>query len=468
MMQVPLCREKMRNMKRKLVALISAVVFVIAGCGKNGETVTMKEGDTATQATDKSAAKPVALEVVTTFAGNDGNSENYRKFCHVWQNETGNTIIDRSSLTDETFKTRVVNDFATGSEPDVLFFFIGADANSFIEADMVVSLDEIWEVYPDFASNLDVERIPTSMVDGKIYAIPVNGYWEAMFVNTTVLEAAGVEMPDDDYRWEQFLADCEQIKNAGYIPIAAALGNIPHYWWEYAIFNHTTPETHGTIPGSVEDQIGQSWVAAMEDIKFLYEAGYFPYNTDTATDDETFSMFLNGEAAFLIDGSWRVGSIVQNCQTDPLNPATLDEEQLNQFSVTYVPGTDTRKATDMIGGMSMGYYITRSAWEDPDTRAAAISFVSYMTSDDVVPSFVQHTTHALKNMTAIETENYNSLQVTAIDMLSRCTSLTGAVQDIFQGECRESAFDDMPKIVTGRISAEDAVREGLERYQAEQ
>ena len=451
-------------MKRKLLALISVVVLIMGGCSIDGAMSVMREDDAVLPTESETAAQPVTLEVVTTFAGNDGNAQNYKKFCSMWQKQTGNTVIDRSATSDETFKMRVTNDFATGSEPDVLFFFIGADANSFIEADMVVSLEEIWEEYPDFASNLDVEKIPGSLVDGKIYAIPVNGYWEAMFVNTTVLKAADVEMPGGDYTWEQFLADCEQIKNAGYTPIAAALGNIPHYLWEAAVFNHTTPETHMIIPDSVDDEIGQGWVAAMEDIKFLYESGYFPDNTNSATDDETFSMFMNGEAAFLIDGSWKVGSIVQNCQTDLLNPDTLDEEKLKQFSVTFVPGTDTRKATDMIGGMSMGYYITRSAWEDPEIRAAAVSFVSYMTSDAVAPSFAQHTANVLRNTGAIDTKNFNSLQLKALDMLSECTSLTWAVQDFFQRDFREATFDDVPKVVTGQISAEDAVREDLESH----
>lgn len=451
-------------MKRKLIALISAVVFVMSGCGKGSAMPVMENDDATLQTEDRTAAKPVGLEVVTIFAGNDGNAQNYKKFCRIWQNRTGNTVIDRSAISDETFKMRVINDFATGSEPDVLFFFIGADADSLIEADMVVSLDEIREEYPDFASNLDVEEIPPSMVDGKIYAIPANSYWEAMFVNTTVLEAADVEMPGKDYTWEQFLADCGQIKNAGYTPIAVALGSIPHYLWEAAVFNHTTPETHMTIPGSVDDEIGQGWVAAMEDIKFLYESGYFPENTNSAADDETFSMFMNGEAAFLIDGSWKVGSIVQNCQTDLLNPGTLDEEKLNQFSVTFVPGTDTRKATDMIGGMSMGYYITRSAWEDPDIRDAAVSFVSYMTSDDVVPSFAQHTANVLLDTVTMDTENFNSLQLKALDMLSQSTSFTWAVQDSFPRDFREAIFDDMPRIVTGQISAGDAVSEDLESY----
>ena len=48
------------------------------------------------------------------------------------------------------------------------------------------------------------------------------------------------------------------------------------------------------------------------------------------------------------------------------------------------------------------------------------------------------------------------------------TSLTGAVQDLFMGDCRVSTFDGMPEIVTGKVSAEDAVLEGLNAYYDQQ
>ena len=149
------------------------------------------------------------------------------------------------------------------------------------------------------------------------------------------------------------------------------------------------------------------------------------------------------------------------------NPDTLNQAKLDKFSVTFVPGTDSRKATDLIGGMSMGYYITEKAWKDPDRRAAAVSFVSYMTSDEVAPAFAQHTVNALKNPPVVNTEDYNSLQIKAMNMLAQCTSYTEAVQDIFQGDCRIPTFDGMPQIVTGQVSARDAVEKGLEKYKEE-
>ena len=470
-------------MKKRLIAamLTGAMVLSMTACGGSdngggsaadtqpsadaGESAASDAGsDDAEAPAPAEPTGPVELVVTTTFAGEDTNAQNYKDAVAAWEAETGNTVVDTSATSDETFKTRVVTDFETGSEPDVLFFFNGADSNSFIEADKVVSIDEIRSVYPDYASNMNDDLITASLVDNKKYAVPVNGYWEAMFVNTEVLDAAGVSVPGAGYTMDQFKEDCAKIKDAGYTPIAAALGNIPHYWWEFAIFNNQSPATHLEVPADITDANGQAWVAGMNDIKELYELGCFPENTLSATDDETFAMFTDGKAAFLIDGSWKVGGIVGACQSDPEDPSTLDADKLAHFDVTYVPGKGDRKATDLIGGLSSGYFITRQAWEDPEKQAAAVSFVEYMTSDSVVPVFAQHTASALKNAPEVDTTQFNALQVKAMDMMSGVTSLTGAVQDLFMGDCRVSTFDGMPEIVTGKVSAEDAVQEGLDAY----
>lgn len=233
-------------MKKRVIAAMLAgmMVLSVTACGNSaGNTGSDAPAQTA-ESTDSSGsteqapaaetaqpAGPVELTVTTTFAGEDTNAQNYKDAVKAWEEQTGNTIVDTSATADETFKMRVATDFETGSEPDVLFFFNGADANSFIEAGKVLSLDEIRAEYPEYATNMNEDLIPGSLVDGKKYAIPVNGFWEAMFVNTEILDAAGVTMPGADYTMDMFKADCEKIKAAGYTPIAAALGNIPHYWW---------------------------------------------------------------------------------------------------------------------------------------------------------------------------------------------------------------------------------------------
>ena len=467
---------KLKNLTAVLMTAIMATSIV--GCGSTAPEAPAAEAPAQTEAPAaetpaaeaetpaeaEEPAGPVEITVTTTFAGEDSNAQNYKNAVADWEAATGNTVSDTSATSDETFKTRIITDFETGSEPDVLFFFNGADANDFVNAGKVVSIDDIRAEFPEYASNMNDDLIAASPADGKKYAVPVNGYWEAMFVNTEVLDAAGVAMPGADYTWDQFLEDCQKIKDAGYAPIAAALGNIPHYWWEFAIFNQQTPDNHLDIPGAADDATGAQWVAGLEDIKTLYEKGYFPDNTLSATDDETFAMFTDGKAAFLLDGSWKVGGIVGSCQSDPEDPSTIDADKLSHFDVTYFPGKGNRKTTDMIGGLSMGYYITTKAWEDPEKKAAAVSFVEHMTSDEVVPLFAQHTASALKNAPAVDETQFNALQVKAMSMMSGVTSLTGAVQDLFNGDCRVSTFDGMPDIVVGNVSAADAVQEGIDVY----
>ena len=71
----------------------------------------------------------------------------------------------------------------------------------------------------------------------------------------------------------------------------------------------------------------------------------------------------------------------------------------------------------------MGYYVTRKAWEDAEKKDAAVSFVSYMTSDNVVSRFAGVSATALKNGAEPDTSEFNSLQV---DALSYTASFTGS------------------------------------------
>ena len=413
----------------------------MVGCGSS---------NSGKKTSDETSKKSVKLSVTTTYAGEDTNAQNYKDAVAAWESKTGNKVDDSSATSDETFKSRVITDFETGSEPDVLFFFNGVDSNQFVEQGKVVSVDEIRKEYPDYASNMKDDMLGASPVDGKNYSIPVNGFWEGMFVNKEVLKKAGVDVPTKDTTWDEFLQMCEKIKKAGYTPIAASLLEIPHYWFEYSIYNFDSPTTHNTVPAKVDDAAGKAWVSGLEDIKTLYEKGYFPANTLTAKDDETFQLFTNDKAAFLCDGSWKVGGI-ESAVKDPEN-----------YTVTYVPGKGDRKSTDIIGGISMGYYITKKAWDDPEKRAAAVDFVEYMTSDEMVSKFAGTGVTALKNGTT-PADNMTALSKDAVTFSAGVTAISPAVQDNLSEAVRKPIFGEMSSIVQGKTAVKDAVQAVIDK-----
>ena len=428
---------------RKALALVlcGAMAVSMVGCGSS---------NSSKKTSDETSKKSVKLSVTTTYAGEDTNAQNYKDAVAAWESKTGNKVDDSSATSDETFKSRITTDFETGSEPDVLFFFNGVDSNQFVEQGKVVSVDEIRKEYPDYASNMKDDMLGASPVDGKNYSIPVNGFWEGMFVNKEVLKKAGVDVPTKDTTWDEFLQMCEKIKKAGYTPIAASLLEIPHYWFEYSIYNFDSPTTHNTVPAKVDDAAGKAWVSGLEDIKTLYEKGYFPANTLTAKDDETFQLFTNDKAAFLCDGSWKVGGI-ESAVKDPEN-----------YTVTYVPGKGDRKSTDIIGGISMGYYITKKAWDDPEKRAAAVDFVEYMTSDEMVSKFAGTGVTALKNGTT-PADNMTALSKDAVTFSAGVTAISPAVQDNLSEAVRKPIFGEMSSIVQGKTAAKDAVQAVIDK-----
>lgn len=428
---------------RKAIALLLAgtMALTLAGCGSSS-------GSNGSG----SEKKALKLRVTTTFAGEDTNAQNYKDAVAAWEKKTGNKVDDSSATSNEEFKSRVITDFETGSEPDVLFFFNGVDSNQFVEQGKVVSIDEIRKEYPEYATNMQDDRMGASPTDNKNYSVPVNGYWEGMFVNKEVCKKAGVDVPDKNTTWDDFMKMCEKIKKAGYTPIAVSLQEIPHYWFEYSIYNFDSPATHATLPKKVDDAAGKAWVNGLGDIKTLYEKGYLPDNTLTAKDDETFQLFTNDKAAFLIDGSWKVGGIEN----------AVGEDKIGNFTVTYVPGKGDRKTTDIIGGISSGYYITKKAWDDPEKRKAAVDFVEYMTTDEMVAKFAGTGATALKKAPEAASD-LSALSKDALTFTAGVTAISNAVQDGLSDAVRKPIFGEMASIVKGDTAIKDAVKQVIEK-----
>lgn len=429
-------------MKKCMILLMAALGSLLCACS-------MVNDPSAMQGNSEAPKEPVALRIVTSYGGDDGSRSSFEAAIEGFEEATGIQVIDGSATSSETWKTKVLTDFQTGSEPDVLFFFTNADADPIINARRVVSIEEIRELYPDYAGNMKGSMLAVA-ADGLHYAVPATGYWENLFVNRAVLDACGIAVPSADYTWEQFLLDCETIRAHGYTPLACSLFQVPHYLFEFAVLNNGNIENHLELPavdesGKLVDNVaGRKWVAALEDIRELYERGFLPETTLTATDAETVTMFAEGQAAFMIDGSWQVGYLAEHYP-----------DRIPDYVVSCVPAKGERKATEAIGGISMGYFITRRAWENPETRDAAVAFVTYLTDDIVLSTFVKTEVTALEN--GASPDGLNTLEQSAANTNALLTGVTGAVQDTISPGAKSILFANIPQVVTGRMTAEEAV-----------
>ena len=220
----------------------------------------------------------ITLRTVSSFGGADPASDAYVQILRKYEEESGNRVEDVSTVSDEAWKASVLNDFAAGNEPDVLFFFAaGADSAPILSR--VTPIAEINAAYPELhLPEVSALREP----DGQVYAIPCRGYWEGIFLRTDLFEEAEAPLPVD---WESLTEAVRILREHGITPIAASLSDIPHYVAEMAILACADAGEQQCRPRTLQE-VPESWFEAMDLIRELCEMGAFPENVG-AMDDRT-------------------------------------------------------------------------------------------------------------------------------------------------------------------------------------
>lgn len=307
------------------------------------------------------AAEGVTLYTASSFAGADTAAEAYVELLKAFEEETGCIIKDSSASSDESWKTGILYDFAAGNEPDVLFFF-AANADSTPILSRVVPIDEINAAYPGL--NLTVNQA-LAEADGRVYAIPVRPFWEGLFVNTDLFEKYDLELPTT---WEKLETAIVTFREEGIVPIAVSFSDVPHYLAEMAILVSGPVEDHEARPQSL-GEVPASWYRGMKLIRHLQQLGAFADNAFATTEETSSQLFRQKKAAMQIDGSWFANSI----------PASSMDTTIVMPMPAYDGSADSRA---FIGGTSMGFYLTRKAWEDPEKRDAAVQLLAWLTSKE--------------------------------------------------------------------------------------
>ncbi len=331
---------------------------LLVGCGRKVETYRNGEN------------QEVVLRTVSMSGGATPGAGVYEEIRLEFMAENPHIYIeDEMQTSDEQWKIGVVTDFSVGDEPDVLQFFTDATANQLVEMDKFVTIDEIREVYPEYAADTyDWALAQAANQDGISRAVPTTGFWEGLYVNQELLEERGLKMTSG---WDFLFHAVKVFRENDILPVSCALANVPHYWLEHLLL-YTAGEKDYLNPG---ERVPNSWVQAVELFQILREAGAFPENTDNITNEYAQELFINKRAAMLLDGSWYF-------------PSVTDTEHTLVIPFPGVPDQKAEPGT-MIGGITSGFYITRRAWNDLQKREAAVKYVMAHTCREAVQRYYE-------------------------------------------------------------------------------
>lgn len=377
------------------------------------------------------AAEGITLYTASTFAGSDTAAEAYVELLKAFEEATGCVIEDDSATSDESWKTGILYDFAAGNEPDVLFFF-AANADSTPILSRVVPIDEINAAYPEL--NL-TENQALAEADGRVYAIPVRPFWEGLFVNTDLFEQYDLELPTT---WDRFEKAITTFRDAGIVPVSVSFSDVPHYLAEMAILVSGPVEDHAARPQSLED-VPASWYRGMALIQHLQELGAFADNAFATTEEMSSQLFRDKKAAMQLDGSWFANSIPK---------ASMDTT-----IVMPMPAYDEKAdGRAFIGGTSMGFYLTRKAWEEPEKRDAAVQLLAWLTSKE--------NARALGGL-----ELSGALLDSSYALLENDDVMLRPFQDDMDQEAREIwLLDCVAAVAEGKMTAEECWQKVMQQH----
>ena len=98
-----------------------------------------------------------------------------------------------------------------GTEPDV-YFVLPEDFDLLVSSGALAQLDERIAEDPGFDTSVYYEScLRSGQCEGSQYALPHESVPTIMFVNKTLLEENGIDMPGNDWTWEDFYSICQQI-----------------------------------------------------------------------------------------------------------------------------------------------------------------------------------------------------------------------------------------------------------------
>ncbi len=205
---------------KKVLSLILALVMlstVLFGCG-NSNSSAADEGSAAegTANSDASAAEagngdeePVTIEVAVS--GSAQEMEIHQQKFDLYMEEHPNVTIKPVDIGTERFQ-KLMTLIGSGTAPDIIY--INEWCYSLAYRDVLLPLDSYIEADTEF----DLADYPESLLvplryEDQLYALPQEVSPYVIYYNKDMFEAAGLELPTDDWTMDDFYAAAKALTN---------------------------------------------------------------------------------------------------------------------------------------------------------------------------------------------------------------------------------------------------------------
>lgn len=307
-------------MKKKVISVLLCAAMAVtglAGCGVAGGKGNEKDGD-----------EVVKLRVMAY------NAESTRAtYLEYLDEKLPNVEIEFEFVSADNFDNVLNSQLQAGEGPDIIE--VGGQTKLLANAGYLLDLSD-----QDFISKYTASGLQAYTVDGKVYAEPLQSWFEGIFYNKRIFEENNIKVPKT---WDEFIQIHKTLEEKGikaqtmgaqsYEPMmkqSIALVNNMFYSDEN---NMSFDETFNQGEGRLEE----AWLPAVEEWYKIIEAGCLSPEMLGLSYEQALDEFATEKAAMWECGPWAVETIKEK------NP----DIEIGMFPI---PGPDADEAGWLVGG----------------------------------------------------------------------------------------------------------------------
>lgn len=358
-------------MKEKCSVLCVLLVILLSGCGvqivpKDAQPIELIDQSIVHTDPDEK----VTLNIVDW---SDSTKKARQQLNERFMKDHPNVTINYTTLTQAQFNETVVSGIRSGNAPDLyplpstVTFSTAIDEGWFLPLDHYLNED----FFNQFSDEIWQANVTTR--DDKKYLLPeaIEIPNTLVFYNKDLLKESSIEIDENNpLTWEEFIDICLKVTTKGkgsYYGIVASGAQKNRLDLEI----RSLSELAGIKIGPT-DQIflkngeavyDSEEVVSVFDFYFeLYEKGLFHPDSGFLTAPEARKVFGEGDAAFIIQGSWSIPT--WNEQNPSLN-----------YGVMKLPTPDENKATKISRPFNKGWLGISATSKHPDVAAEYLKYL---------------------------------------------------------------------------------------------
>lgn len=294
--------KKFRSLAVGTVATAALLLSACSGSGGTGEAAELNK-DTAAE---------------LTYAIWDENQQPFvEQSIAEFNKEYPNIKITVALTPYKQYWTKLKTQADGGNLPDV-FWMNGPNIKLYGANEQLASLDDLGVEWNNFPQSL----VDLYSVNNTHYGVPKDFDTVALWYNTALFEKAGVEVPTDDWKWEDLQSAAktisEKLKSDGVYGVVADMSG-----GQEAFYN-TMWQAGGYI--IKDNKSGFDDAKSVKGLEFwskMIADGSMP-SLQVMTDTSPNDMFAAGKAAMIYAGTWNTAKYAENYpRPDELNLVQL-------------------------------------------------------------------------------------------------------------------------------------------------